>query len=42
MKVHIDRKSCVGDGKCMLIAPKVFDVNDDNHVELEQESHVGA
>ena len=42
MKVRIGRKSCVGDGKCMLIAPKVFDVNDNNHVELEQESHVDA
>ena len=42
MKVRIGRKSCVGDGKCMLIAPMVFDVNDDNHVEVEQESHVDA
>ena len=42
MKVRIGRKSCVGDGKCMLIAPKVFDVNDNNHVELEQVSHVDA
>jgi ferredoxin len=42
MKVRIGRKSCVGDGKCMLIAPKVFDGNDNNHVEVEQESHVDA
>ncbi|WP_432001700.1 ferredoxin [Streptomyces sioyaensis] len=38
MRITIDREACIGSGLCALIAPAVFDQNDDDGlVELLDE-----
>lgn len=34
MHVHIDQPKCVASGQCVLMAPEVFDQDDDGIVEL--------
>jgi ferredoxin len=37
MRVGADRERCVGSGQCELLAPDVFEVDDDGAVRLLQE-----
>ena len=37
MRVTADRELCVGSGQCELLAPEVFEVDDDGAVRLLQE-----
>jgi ferredoxin len=37
MRVTADRELCVGSGQCELLAPDVFEVDDDGAVRLLQE-----
>ncbi|MET9497238.1 ferredoxin [Streptomyces sp. NPDC006552] len=34
MHVEVDRPKCVASGQCVLLAPEVFDQDDDGIVEL--------
>ncbi|GAA2636941.1 ferredoxin [Streptomyces axinellae] len=34
MQVEVDRPKCVASGQCVLLAPDVFDQDDDGIVEL--------
>ncbi|MGY0488238.1 ferredoxin [Streptomyces sp. WG-D5] len=34
MHVQVDQPKCVASGQCVLLAPEVFDQNDDGIVEL--------
>ncbi|MFI7383824.1 ferredoxin [Streptomyces sp. NPDC049813] len=34
MHVEVDQPKCVASGQCVLLAPKVFDQDDDGIVEL--------
>ncbi|WAP57221.1 ferredoxin [Streptomyces sp. S465] len=34
MRVEVDQPKCVASGQCVLIAPEVFDQDDDGIVEL--------
>lgn len=34
MRVDADRETCVGAGQCALVAPKIFDQDDDGIVEV--------
>ncbi len=36
MRVAADRELCVGSGQCELLAPEVFEVDDDGVVHLLQ------
>jgi len=43
MRVAVDRELCVGSGQCELLAPDVFEVDDDGAVRLlQQEPGDGA
>ena len=37
MRVTADRELCVGSGQCEMLAPDVFEVDDDGAVQLLQE-----
>ncbi|MGR7023645.1 ferredoxin [Geodermatophilus sp. URMC 62] len=37
MRVTADREICVGSGQCELLAPEVFEVDDDGAVRVLQE-----
>jgi ferredoxin len=37
MRVRADRELCVGSGQCELLAPEVFEVDDDGAVRVLQE-----
>ncbi len=37
MRVTADRELCVGSGQCELLAPDVFEVDDDGAVRVLQE-----
>ncbi|MGY1607009.1 MULTISPECIES: ferredoxin [unclassified Geodermatophilus] len=37
MRVSADREVCVGSGQCELLAPDVFEVDDDGAVRVLQE-----
>ncbi|SNR90710.1 ferredoxin [Geodermatophilus saharensis] len=37
MRVTADREVCVGSGQCELLAPDVFEVDDDGAVRVLQE-----
>jgi ferredoxin len=32
MKIRTDTESCVGAGQCVLVGPRVFDIDDDGKV----------
>ncbi|POX37471.1 ferredoxin-1 [Streptomyces sp. Ru73] len=34
MRVEVDQPKCVASGQCVLVAPEVFDQDDDGIVEL--------
>jgi ferredoxin len=38
MKINVDRFACCGAGQCVLVAPEVFDQDDDGIVVVLQES----
>jgi ferredoxin len=38
MKIRTDVEACVGSGQCVVIAPRVFDVDDDGKVVVRKES----
>ncbi|GLV80179.1 MULTISPECIES: ferredoxin [Streptomyces] len=47
MRVEVDQPKCVASGQCVLMAPEVFDQDDDGIVELltdrpEAEHHGGV
>ena len=43
MRVRADRELCVGSGQCELLAPEVFEVDDDGAVRvLEEPDDEGA
>ena len=37
MRVSADRELCVGSGQCELLAPEVFEVDDDGAVQVLQQ-----
>ncbi len=37
MRVRADRELCVGSGQCELLAPEVFEVDDDGAVRVLQD-----
>jgi ferredoxin len=37
MRVTVDRELCVGSGACEMLAPDVFEVDDDGTVHVLQE-----
>lgn len=37
MRVLVDSKRCCGAGRCVMVAPKVFDQSDDGTVVLVEE-----
>ena len=37
MKIRTDVEACVGAGQCVLLAPRVFDVDDDGKVVVIDE-----
>jgi ferredoxin len=37
MRVHVDRELCVGSGACEMLAPDVFEVDDDGAVQVLQQ-----
>ena len=38
MRITIEAKKCISAGQCVLVAPEVFDQDDEGIVELLQES----
>ena len=38
MKIRTDAATCVGSGQCVVVAPQVFDVDDDGKVVVINES----
>lgn len=37
MRIEVDRQECISSGWCLLMAPEVFDRDDDGFIELRTE-----
>lgn len=37
MKITVDKNLCIGDGSCVSIAPKVFDLDEEGKVRIINE-----
>jgi ferredoxin len=42
MKITLDREACQGHNRCYLLAPEVFDVDDDGYALLRIEGDLPA
>lgn len=40
MKIHFDRDACQGHNRCYLLAPELFDVDDEGYAVLRIEGDV--
>lgn len=42
MRIHLDRDACQGHNRCYLLAPELFDVDDEGYAVLLVEGDVPA
>ncbi len=38
MRISLDTERCTGHGRCYMLAPEVFDADDDGHGEVREEA----
>jgi ferredoxin len=36
MKIHIDKAACVGNARCAAVAPKLFPLDENGYIQVEQ------